>query len=40
MIDIGWINNGDTPDFRYSGEFSPLRLLEMIEKENANCKEQ
>lgn len=30
-IDIGWINNGDTPDFRYGGEFSPLRLLEMIE---------
>lgn len=34
-IDIDWITNDDTPDFRYEGEFSPLRLLEMIE---SNCE--
>ena len=31
-IDMNWITNGDTPDFRYDSEYSPLRLLEMIEK--------
>lgn len=30
-INIEWITNGDTPDFGYGGEYSPLRLLEMIE---------
>lgn len=30
-IDVDWITNGDIPDFNYGGEYSPLRLLEMIE---------
>lgn len=29
-IDINWITNGEIPDFKYSGEYSPLKLLEMI----------
>ena len=30
-IDVAWIINDDVVDFNYEGEFSPLRLLEMIE---------
>ena len=33
-IDAEWIMNGDTPEYKYGGEFSPLRLLEIIENSN------
>ena len=36
-IDVSWITNDDTPNFQYNGEFSPLRLLDIIENHINNC---
>lgn len=35
-IDFNWILKGNRVDFRYEGEFSPLRLIEMLRKYKNN----
>lgn len=39
-IDVDWLNNGETPDYGYEGEYSPVRLLQMVlSKDNKQYKQ-